>query len=300
MRTATWENIGNKITTETIMNGNIPEEMCFTMHKEPLFAINPTTGETTAVHGYSSVINDKTGTAYSPVSDKYQVVDNLEALGAVQYIENFKALKWGETNKGMQYLIGSLPEVNILGDTFTPHLVFRNSFDGSSNIQMAICPLRIVCQNQISWALKEANNSVNLRHTRNVGDKLAEAHRLICSTDHYMRELTKEAEKYASIKLSKSELDKIISELFPMPNDASDIQKARVEAKINQFKNAYNCKDNQNFKGTGWGLINAYTDFISHAEMVRKTATAEENRFLMVTFDPKVMLALTKLIQQKV
>lgn len=296
MRTATWANIGNSVSSNTEMIGNIPAEMCFTVHKEPLFAINPTTDERTKINGFSTVINDSTGVAYGPVSDKYTAVDNLEALGAVQYIEDFKALKWGESSRGMQYLIGSLPNVNILGDEFTPHLVFRNSFDGSSNIQMAICPLRIVCQNQISWALKEANNSVNLRHTRNVGEKLAEAQRLICSTDKYMRELNKEAERYANIKLSKNNIDKIISELFPIPKDASDIQKARAQAKIDQFKKAYKCSDNQNFKGTAWGLINAFSDFASHAEIVRKTETAEENRFMTVTFDPRLFVALTNLI----
>lgn len=140
MRTATWENIGNKITTETAMNGNIPEEMCFTVHKEPLYAYQ--NFKMTEVPGYCSVINDKTGIAYAPVSEKYQAVDNLEALGAVQYIENFK--------------------------------------------------------------------------------------------------------------------------------------------------------------GTAWGVINAFSDYSCHADIVRKTATAAENRFISVTFDPRVMLVLTKLIQSRV
>ena len=43
--------------------------------------------------------------------------------------------------------------------------------------------------------------------------------------------------------------------------------------------------DNVNFKGTAWGIINAYADYITH-KPVKNTKNADENKFEMVTFAP--------------
>jgi hypothetical protein len=50
------------------------------------------------------------------------------------------------------------------------------------------------------------------------------------------------------------------------------------------FANAYNHDDNQNFKGTAWGIINAYTDYITHKQATGKINTRDESKFIKVTF----------------
>ena len=48
----------------------------------------------------------------------------------------------------------------------------------------------------------------------------------------------------------------------------------------NKFLAAYNNEDNNNFKGTAWGLINGLTDYITHKEYKRKVENADEKRFI--------------------
>jgi hypothetical protein len=65
-----------------------------------------------------------------------------------------------------------------------------------------------------------------------------------------------------------------------------------LEEQLARFRQAYLAEDNQNFRGTAWGVINAYTDFITHKIPQGKTATKEEGKFVMVTFHPALMNAI--------
>ena len=50
--------------------------------------------------------------------------------------------------------------------------------------------------------------------------------------------------------------------------------------------------DNANFRGTAWGVINAYTDFITHKVPTGNSATKDEGKFMTVTFNPAAMNAI--------
>ena len=126
-RTSTWANLGTEYKGQSLISG-IPEEMCFKVEKRPMGYID-NNGSFKVVKGTSTVVNEH-GRAYGPVSDNYGIVDNPTALGSLQYIDGFDIKRYGELKNGMPFIIGSLPEVNILGDAFTPYLIFRNSFNG--------------------------------------------------------------------------------------------------------------------------------------------------------------------------
>lgn len=55
-------------------------------------------------------------------------------------------------------------------------------------------------------------------------------------------------------------------------------------AKRNAFIQAYNAEDNQNFKGSIWGLVNAYSDYMTHYKA--RKSQSDESKFQAVTFDP--------------
>ena len=294
-RTSTFVNLGNRVTSATPIVDGLPADFAFSVSKKPMGYLGDN-GDFNRVKGVSTVVREDTGRAYGAVSDKYNPVDNATALGSVQYVDGLRLERYGETAGGMQYLIGSLPNIKILGDDFTPFLIYRNSFDGKCPIQVCISPLRIVCQNQINWAFKHAKNTIAIRHTKTADAKIAEAHRILLETTDYLRNLTTMAELFASKAVSKEATIKIIRGLFPIKEDASDKQKEQIASEILAFETALHAEDNRNFKGTAWGIINAYTDYLTHKQPVRQTKTGEENRFVAVTFNPKAMDNLVALI----
>lgn len=239
------------------------------------------------------------GHLYDIVSDKYEVIQNAEAFDFVNYMsEDIRFDKAGETESGMVYIIGHLPEVNILGDTFIPHVIFRNGFSGKIKISAAICPLRIVCQNQFNFAFGDAQNTISIRHTSNADLKLQEAKETLKLSADYMVKLSQEAEKYAEMHLNKFQVNRVLGELFPM-DDAENMnpyKRKRLEEAKSEFIRAYDADDNQNFKGTAWGLINAYTDFITHKVPTGPSHTKDENKFVNTTFG-KNMNGIINVIQ---
>ena len=224
---------------------------------------------------------------YDVVSDKFEIIPNREAFDFVNYMgDELRFLKAGETQSGMVYIIGALPEVDILGDKFTPHVLFRNGFDGKTKITAAICPLRLVCQNQFNFAFKNTQNTITIRHVRNAESKLAEARETLRLSADYMQELTQMAERFAAIKTGADGVEKIAKYLFPIPEDTAinPFKRKNLENQRQAFITAHEQEDNRNFRGTAWGLINAYTDMITHKEPAGKRDDRFEGKFVNTTF----------------
>ena len=237
------------------------------------------------------------GHSYGVVSKNYGIVQNVEAFDFVNYIDApIEFVKGGETKNGMVYVICKLEDMDILGDKFTPYVLFRNSFNGSYALQACVCPLRIVCQNQFNISFRDTENTITLKHSKNIADRKREAQIVLANTVNYLHDLKKQAEVWAGQRVSLADVNSIINNLFPIKENMSDRQKEVIINKINAFKTAYNAEDNRAFRGTAWGIINASTDYFTHEEPVRQTATAEENRFVSVTFDPKVMQKVVSLV----
>lgn len=296
MRQNAFVQIGKDVDKSRLVEG-LPADFVFPVEKRPIF-YKDLEGKEQKIEGKSTIVNMKTGKAYGPVSDKYCAITNEEALGAAAYMDGLTLKKYGETQTGIQWLIGELPERTILGDTFKPHLVFRNSFNGTSRIQMAIMPLRIICQNQITMALRGSNISYDVRHTKNAAERMEEAHRMMITAEQFMLDFEKAAGQLASLKINPFQQNAIIKEMFPISDKMSDLQKERAERRVAAFVKAIEEADNANFKGSAWGLINAYADVITHYEPERKTVTALENKFMAITFDPRWMTMLVNAIDR--
>ncbi len=92
----------------------------------------------------------------------------------------------------------------------------------------------------------------------------------------------------------------IVNQIFPIYADMSDKQMERVNMAKSMFYEAVNCEDNANFKGTAWGLINAYTDYMTHAPALRNTKSIAENKFINVTFDGRLMSNFMNVLKRNI
>lgn len=293
-RTTTWHSIGKSVEEckdlESVLTAS---GLDYTVEKKPVFT--EVESQQLIIPNRFVTMRDTDNHPYDVVSDKFEVIQNREAFDFVNYMgEDLQFRKAGETENGMVYIIGALPEVSILGDSFIPHVIFRNGFSGKVKISAAICPLRMVCQNQFNFAFKNTQNTVTIRHVRNAHDKLEEAREVLKVSADYMQELNAMAEQYAGIKLTATQFDRVMDWMFPMenPDQMNAYKRHQLEEQRAKFKKAYLADDNSNFRGCAWGLINAYTDFITHKAPQGRTSTKEEGKFMAVTFHPGMMNAI--------
>lgn len=286
-RVATWEGIGTDVTgNKTLSDVLIASGLDYDVVKIPVQLPDGTV----IPNRFATVRPDSNGglRTYDVVSDKFEVVQNRDAFDFVNYMGDEVIFeKAGETANGMVYIIGRLPEVNILGDKFIPHVIFRNGFSGKVKITAAICPLRFVCQNQFAMSFKNTSNTVNVRHLSNAESKMLEAREILKSSADFMMELNDRANRYALTNISGSKFEQIVNMMFPIPEDGSNsFKRFNMERARNEFLAAYNHDDNGNFRGTAWGLINAYTDYMTHKAPSGKSDSRFENKFINTTCKP--------------
>ena len=285
-RTTTWHAIGKTVDQCKDLNGVLKASgLDYTVEKHPVFAkIN---GKTTEIPNRFVTARDTDGHPYDVVSDKFEIIQNRDAFDFVNYMgDELQFQKAGETENGMVYIIGALPQVSILGDAFTPHVIFRNGFTGKVKITAAICPLRLVCQNQFNFAFREAQNTVTIRHVQNAKAKLEEAREVLKLSADYMSALNDMAEHFAGMKVTGDRLERVVKYLFPIPEgeDINPFKRKNLEDQRAAFIKAHNADDNGNFRGTAWGLINAYTDYVTHKEPAGKREDRFEGKFVNTTF----------------
>ena len=299
-RTTTWHAIGKDVQECKDMSQVLKASgLDYEVYKEPV-CIMDERDRPLAVPNRFVTMRDSDHHMYDVVSDKFQVIQNRDAFDFVNYMgEDLTFEKAGETQSGMVYIIGALPEVNILGDAFVPHVIFRNGFSGKVKITAAICPLRLVCQNQFNFAFKNTENTITIRHVQNAERKLEEAREILKMSADYMAEINRIAQQYVGIKLTPEQLAKVMEELFPTDGIAemNAYKRNRLEVAREAFTKAYNADDNGNFRGTAWGVINAYTDYITHRTPTGNTETRDEGKFMTVTFNPGFMNVILNAIQ---
>ena len=305
-RLATWNAVGTDVSAAKNLDDvlaasgldyNVRQCKLYTTLSDKRIASN----NAITLDWYRANVNDKTGEILGIVSENYQVCNNRDAFDFVNYIDSdVKFVKAGQTYNGLVYIIASLPEMKILGDSYQPYVIFQNGHNGGISLKAAISPLRIVCQNQFSMAFKNAENTISIRHNSSMQDKMAEARRVLSGTAAYMKELTADAESYASMKLDANGVSRFLDDLFPITGEMTNKKVERMMVNRDKFMQAYLADDNSNFQNSVWGLINAGADYYTHENPIRKTKNFEENHFMAVTFDPRMLNRLVQLATARV
>lgn len=279
-RTATWTNIGSDIRkASTVQEALELSGLNYTVEKVPVYLDNGL-----QVPGAFCTKREDSDITYGVVGSQFEIVQNIEGFDFINNMipEGLKFLKAGE-NKKFIYIIAQLPSIDVLGDEIAPHIIFQNSHSGSTTLKATIAPLRIVCENQFNMTFKKANNKISLRHTKSIKGRLHTAQEVLIQSSDYLSEFQKSAILLAQKKVSKSQVDDLMDKIFYIKEEFTPTQVRRVEEKRDRFLKAYQAEDNQNFIGTQWGLVNAYTDFVTHRELRKDTPQALENHFIKST-----------------
>lgn len=276
-RISTWENVGTATLSQDYRQVLSEADLNYKAVAEDLFVEHE--GTKLQVPGRKVILREDTQEIFGIVSDRYQLCQNEEAFDFIENIDNIKLIRAGSAG-GNVWIIGALPEVSVLGDTITPHLIFQNSHDGSCSIKTTICMLRIVCQNQFVASFKESPATISIRHQGDIDEKLLVARETMQEVYNYVRNYDEVASQLATKKITPKKFNEIVEGFFKIPEEVSDRSKNLILDRQQRFRDAYNADDNQNFKGTKWGVINAYSDLITHEEYARKTNNWEINRFL--------------------
>jgi len=236
---------------------------------------------------------------FGVVSDKYEIVQNINAFGFMDSIvgkgkaiyETAGALGKGETI----FITAKLPyHIRINGnDVIENYLVVSNGHDGRTSLNIFLTPIRVVCANTLAVGLENNKFKIKLRHTSSINDRLEDARNLleVSSTitenmqhifDHLLStKVTDEAaEQYFNgIFLNDFELNSLATQdiKYDKSFDISTRKKNVITA-VNKF---YHVGVGQsNIMGTAYGVYNAVNGYLSNDKKYSSEAKRMESLVL--------------------
>lgn len=255
------------------------------------------------IDGYKANIRESDGKVLGVVSDRYKIVQNVEAFmftdSLVEHGVCYETA--GSLQEGKRvWLLAKLPDSYRLADEkVDPYIVFSNSHDGSGAIKAAMTPVRVVCQNTLNLALSDAKRSWSTIHTGDIMMKLDEARHTLLQAGLYMGKLQREAEMLSLIRLTDRKVMQFTNELIPVRDDATELQKRNAQRmRSGLLRRYYEAPDLSILPKNGWRFINAVSDFATHTEPLRRTEKYQENLFLKIMDGHAMIDKATQMIRE--
>lgn len=257
-----------------------PEQMLrasrtgWTVSKRPLYM--ETDPSFVAVKDAFVIARDDTNAPLGVVGGRYAEFQNSDLCDAAYEIAQLGAefVTGGSLFGGARVWYLLKPdehEATINGQPFKQFLLATGSHDGSGATRVLPTSVSVECWNTLSLALGKAQQSYSMRHTiSGTRDKLVtQAQGALAIGSAYFEAFKADAEKLASIDVELREFQAILDELVPLEDDAQGRARTMRENKRAGIKRAYNSDLYANYKGTGWGVVQAVNDFELWGQTVR-------------------------------
>lgn len=212
------------------------------------------------------VIREDTNMALGVVGSDYHPFQNLNMFRFLDDLTQDPNGPKYETagslfNGRKVWALAKLPgHVEILGkDNIDLYLLISSSHDGSQAITIQFTPIRVVCNNTLTWALGQSRISAKFKHTMNVNEKVFEAADTLGIIMKKQDTVNEVFNAFAKKAYTKEQEDILLSELF------GDSEHARTQNKKDEVKHlAIHGTGNEQFAGTFWGLYNGVTEFFDY------------------------------------
>jgi phage/plasmid-like protein (TIGR03299 family) len=235
-------------------------------------------GQHVEVAGKKAIVREDTGTVLSVMSSAYEVVQNVEAFNFVDDVLGGPDVRFnaaGSLHGGSRIWLSAIMDRDIFigGDPdekVDPYIMFANSHDGSLAVSAWITPMRIACQNALTYSMKTAKRSWKARHTKNVMEKYGDARQMLGIASRYFDDLQTLGDTLINKKVGAWQMNQMISTLFPMPEGKrpDEVDEGRAKTMVlNRREALTDCLDADdlgNVKNTAWGFVQAVADWDDH------------------------------------
>jgi phage/plasmid-like protein (TIGR03299 family) len=235
------------------------------------------TVEGTAISQRRGVVRSDTGEPLGVVGRSYIPVQNHGAFEFLDAIVADGGLLYhtaGALGRGERiWLLAKLPEsIEIKGgiDLVDRFLLLTNTHDGTAALRSFFTPVRVVCQNTLSMALRQGRNQgVSILHRGDLVGKVREARRVLGLADKFYQDIAAKIEVLANRYLSAAELQGYFESLYPDPMDGSNSRAKKVRENLTRLFETGIGLDTPGISGTAWAAVNALTEYVDHHRPTR-------------------------------
>jgi phage/plasmid-like protein (TIGR03299 family) len=241
------------------------------------------------------------------VGKRYKVVQNEELFAFADSIHDADPnCRWesaGSLRSG-KVVFGTveIPRTMVLdpqgaNDETKLYLIVWTSHDGSVAVQAAVTPVRVVCQNTLNLAMRNAKQSFKIRHTQTAEGKIQIARETLGLTLGYFDEFEKQAQELFATEVTDKKFHDIIRAIYPKPEKDTKGALTKWENKVTLIDDLYfNSPTQANIKGNAWGVVNALTERLDYFRTAR--GNSESLMAGASGFDPVLTAEKNKIVKQ--
>jgi phage/plasmid-like protein (TIGR03299 family) len=217
---------------------------------------------------------NKKAEALGVVGSRYTPVQNSEAFAFLNDLSDESGAVFetaGSIDNGKKVFMSmKMPNDMLIGgvDKIDTYLLAWNTHDGSSSFTVAVTPIRVVCQNTLTMAIKKAENSFSLRHTPRVSGKVQAARDTLNLTYRYVEEFEKEAEMLIAQSMTDKEFKLIVEKMIPIDEESERARNLADTARDTMLA-LWKAPTQLNVAGTKWAAYNAIVEYSDWAKPIR-------------------------------
>lgn len=280
-----WHKLG------TVLDGTQPAREAFHTADADWQTISTPVFDPTGepIKGYQAITRGDNGKVLSIQGDTYTIVQNeqliriAEAMHEDATMDAVVVLNEGRKVAFTAKVNGSEADV-LPGDTIHQYLVGCTSHDGTIAFQVMFSPIRVVCQNTLSYALGRAavgasNKKMRIRHTKNANSLIDHLPAIIDMQRQQFTAGIEELEAMAKTPCTSAMFRQYCEQVFAdqlagFTNDKrGDKTTARPkkleditawDSVANKFAGDGIGFDIPGVQGTMWGAYQAITEYFSH------------------------------------
>ena len=204
-----------------------------------------------------------------PVTEQYRVVQNEEGF---QFMDSLvgKGLVYetaGSIFNGRKVFMTAKLQDNlrVADDQISTYLLLSNGHSGIDSLQVAITPVRVVCNNTLQFALRNYKRKWAVVHSARLDERVEEARKALELTGEYMLNFIETGNRLADKKLSDEQLDKCFEIAFQMGEERRT-NFSTMRKKMDAFYKALEVPDLKPYEGTAWAVVNAISDLETHTK----------------------------------
>lgn len=281
-RTVPWMKLG-KLTEKAMTAAEAAQlgGLDFDVEKCDLFyaaeLVNTETGQVQKVvrpiPNRRAIVRKDTGVCLGIMAKGYPPLQYREAFDFMDQVNpNFVAA--GGLRSGRQGFMVVETDLmdNVLGGE-DPHKLYgilRTSHDGTRAVEVIAMALRGKCMNQLTMQTftKGARYRWSIKHTSTMATKLKEATQTLSRLGAYANAYQVNVDRLVHTQLHEMDARTILKKALP--------DRPKTQDQIDTIINAWFTAPTVGFAGTGWGLVNAVSEYFDW----QRTGGTPESRFI--------------------
>lgn len=214
------------------------------------------------VPGHFSVCRNTDDRVLGLVKSRYTPFQNAEAFEFADSLVDSDEAKYdtaGSLRGGrVVFLSMEVPGHILVGgeDKHDMYIMLRTSHDGTTAIGVYVVIIRPVCMNTVTLGISTAKHRWSMPHVSTIHGKVQEARETLQLSFEYRDAFAKAAEQLMLTKITDDQAVGILTEVLPA--------RPKTDEKIDEIMECLRTSERNGYHGTGWGLVNALTEYHQH------------------------------------